>query len=154
MNFLRHKRQRWGKAPNSANKTRLRGTSMRQRPAGAPMLGELSDLEERGYSGVEMLAWAVLTQAIYDVQALRRAGVMGAEGELPTSWPSTQYWHTTSQRYYARECKFEGINSLRQCLDLRDFFTGGQLDRWLELVNSPLTAAELWRRALEMKEAA
>jgi hypothetical protein len=79
---------------------------------------------------------------------------MGAEGELPTSWPSTQYWHTTSQRYYARECKFEGINSLRQCLDLRDFFTGGQLDRWLELVNSPLTAAELWRRALEMKEAA
>ncbi len=154
MNFLQHKRQRWGKAPNSNSKTRLRGVSMRPRPDDAPAFTHIADMHEKGHSGPELLAWAVITQAVYDVQALRRCGVMGPEGELPASWPTTRYFHTPSQRYYNREAKYEGINSLRQCLDLRDFFTGGQLDRWLELVNSPLTAAELWRRALDVKEEA
>ena len=154
MSFLSFKSQRWGKAPNSTNKTRLRGASMRQRPADAPALGETPSAHERGYSGPEMLAWAVITQAVYDVKALRLAGIMAADGGLPSSWPTTRYFHTTSGKYYTREVGIEGIKSLQQALDLRVFFIGGQLDRWLELVNSPYTAAELWRRALGVKEAA
>jgi hypothetical protein len=120
-------------------------------PAREPaMPSKPEPIYQTGYSGYESLAWAVITQAAYDIAALRRHGIFSRAGEIVGEWPTKLYnWNdggVARPRY--RPVRLEGLEGPADAERLREWWTGGAAQKWLELVNSPMSAQQLWERAL------
>jgi hypothetical protein len=109
--------------------------------------GELQVLFQHGYSGPEVLAWAVITRAVEDVQELRAAGVLTRSGEIKP-WPMRHYRHHQNGKTYFSRRTVAGMSRGCHAEELREWFHGPDAQAWLDAVNSPYSAQELWRRAL------